>query len=102
MDGHGIDLPGDRSVWLGCREDTFVLRFRRPEPEEPERVHETVVVLSRDAFEALAVLCYRALERGDTAVTEVALAPEQGKVCGWGDPAVSVDHLKLEPRAGRG
>ena len=74
MDGHRIDLTDGRSVWVGHDEDRYVLSFCRPEPEDPARVHETTVALTRDAFEALCVLCYWAVERGDTTVTALALA----------------------------
>ena len=74
MTGHRIDLLGDRAVWVGHEGDRYVLCFTRPEPEAPTRQHETVVNLSREAFEALAVLCYHALERGDTALAAMVLA----------------------------
>jgi hypothetical protein len=76
ISGHQMDLDGGRSVWVGfdAAPNGVVCKFTRPNDDGTP--HETVVVLSVEAFWALIQLGKRLLFSGELATSELALASE--------------------------
>ena len=77
--GRQIVLSGERSVWVGSPSPgTYTIVWTRP--NDDGTTHETVVSMSREAFEAMLAILVQMIESGELVSTEISLAaPEEEK-----------------------